>query len=97
MHCPNGQLALKAAAIFKNFLGIIIAGAQAQRLLDKYDNVLLDEPDKGRGGRAAVHRGDRRRILLDSLAADMIRWGHKLTIGDGRQVLPFSCWRDRNY
>jgi hypothetical protein len=39
--------------------------------------VLLDEPDDGTGGRPEVHRGDLRRILLDSLPADTIRWGNK--------------------
>ena len=78
IHEYNGQLALKAAGLFEEFLGIILAGAEAQRVLDKDGNVLLDEPDKGNGGRPEVHRGDLRRILLDSLPADTIRWGHKV-------------------
>ena len=63
-------------------------------VLDKDGNVLLDEPDKGNGGRPEVHRGDLRRILLDSLPADTIRWGHKLSavspLGGGRHVLTFA-------
>ncbi len=94
IHEHNGQLALKAAGLFEKFLGIILPGAEAQRVLDKHGNVLLDEPDKGNGGRPEVHRGDLRRILLNSLPADTIRWGHKLKavtpLDGGRHVLTFT-------
>jgi 2-polyprenyl-6-methoxyphenol hydroxylase-like FAD-dependent oxidoreductase len=94
IHEYNGQLALKAAGLFEKFLEIILAGAEAQRVLDKDGNVLLHEPDKGNGGRPEVHRGDLRRILLDSLPDDTIRWGHKLRavspLGGGGHVLTFA-------
>ncbi|MFM0118757.1 NAD(P)/FAD-dependent oxidoreductase [Paraburkholderia sp. RL18-101-BIB-B] len=94
IHEYNGQLALKAAGLFDKFLGIIRTGGEATRVLDKDGNVLIDEPDDGTGGRPEVHRGDLRRILLDSLPADTIRWGHKVTavrpLGDGRHVLTFA-------
>jgi 2-polyprenyl-6-methoxyphenol hydroxylase-like FAD-dependent oxidoreductase len=94
IHEYNGQLALRAAGLYEEFLEIIIPGAQAQRVLDKDGNVLLDEPDKGNGGRPEVHRGDLRRILLESLPADSIRWGKKLRavspLGGGRHLLSFA-------
>ena len=94
IHDYNGQLALKAAGLFDEFVRIILPGAEAQRVLDKDGNVLLDDPDKGNGGRPEVHRGDLRRILLNSLPADTIRWGHKVTdvspLGGGRHVLTFA-------
>ena len=94
IHEYNGQLALKAAGLFAKFVQIIHAGGEAQRVLDKDGNVLLDEPDKGKGGRPEVHRGDLRRILLDSLPADAIRWGHKLksvsALDGGRHLLTFD-------
>ncbi len=94
IHEYNGQRALKAAGLFEQFLGIIQAGAEAQRILDKDGNVLLDEADKGNGGRPEVPRGALRRILLDSLPADTIRWGHKLAaaspLGGGRHGLRFA-------
>jgi len=41
-----------------------------------------------------VHRGDLRRILLNSLPVDTIRWGHKVTavspLDGGRHVLTFA-------
>lgn len=93
IHDYNGQLALKAAGLYEEFLGIILPGAEGQRVLDQDGRVLLDEPDKGNGGRPEVPRGDLRRILLDSLPADTVRWGHKLRsvspLGDGRHELTF--------
>lgn len=94
IHESNGQLALKAAGLFDKFLEIIHPGGQATRILDKDGNVLLDEPDDGTGGRPEVPRGDLRRILLDSLPAGMVRWGHKLTVvtplSGGRHMLTFA-------
>ncbi|MGA2813240.1 MAG: NAD(P)/FAD-dependent oxidoreductase [Candidatus Acidiferrum sp.] len=94
IHENNGQLALKAAGLFEEFLEIILPGAEAQRILDKDGNVLLDEPDKGNGGRPEVRRGDLRRILLESLPADTICWGRKVTavapLGGGRHLVTFA-------
>jgi len=94
IHENNGQLALKAAGLFDKFVEIIHAGGQATRVLDKDGNVLLDEPDDGTGGRPEVPRGDLRRILLDSLPAGTVCWGHKLTavspLGGGRHMLTFA-------
>jgi 2-polyprenyl-6-methoxyphenol hydroxylase-like FAD-dependent oxidoreductase len=93
-HENNGQLALKAAGLFQEFLTIIHADGQATRVLDKNGNVLLDEPDDGTGGRPEVPRGDLRRILLESLPAGTVRWGHKLAavspLGGGRHRLTFA-------
>jgi len=94
IHENNGQLALKAAGLFEEFLEIIHPGGQAMRVLDKDGNVLLDEPDDGTGGRPEVSRGDLRRILLDSLPAGGVRWGYKVTavsaLGGGRHMLTFA-------
>src|SRR5579875_2819733 len=45
IHQHNGQLALKAAGLFDQFLGLIHAGGQEVRILDRTGTVLLDEPD----------------------------------------------------
>lgn len=94
IHEYNGQLALKAAGLFDQFLGIIIEGADAKRICDKHGNVLLDWPSPDNGGRPEVERGELRRILLESLPAETIRWGHKLTavaaLGGGRHGLTFA-------
>jgi 2-polyprenyl-6-methoxyphenol hydroxylase-like FAD-dependent oxidoreductase len=94
IHEYNGQLALKAAGLFEEFLGLIQAEAEAQCVLDKDANVLLYQPDKGNGGRPEVPRGDLRRILVDSLPDGTVRWGHKTTavssLGDGRHLVTFA-------
>jgi 2-polyprenyl-6-methoxyphenol hydroxylase-like FAD-dependent oxidoreductase len=93
IHENDGQFALKAAGLFDKFLEIIHPGGQATRVLDQHGNVLLDHPDDGTGGRPEVPRGDLRRILINSLPADTIRWGHKLAavtpLGGGRHELTF--------
>jgi 2-polyprenyl-6-methoxyphenol hydroxylase-like FAD-dependent oxidoreductase len=94
IHDDNGQIALQAAGLFEEFLAIVHAGGQASRILDKGGNVLLDQPDDGTGGRPEVPRGELRRILLDSLPTDAVRWGYKLIatapLGGGRHVLTFA-------
>src|ERR1700728_3384865 len=94
IHESNGQLALKAAGLFEEFLQIIHAGGEATRVLDKDGNVLFEQPDDGTGGRPEVPRGELRRILLDSLPAGTVRWGHKVTavsaLDGGRHVLTFA-------
>jgi 2-polyprenyl-6-methoxyphenol hydroxylase-like FAD-dependent oxidoreductase len=94
IHEYNGQLALKAAGLYEEFLGLIQAEAESQCVLDKDANVLLYQPDKGNGGRPEVPRGELRRILLESLPAGTVRWGHKTTevspVGDGRHLVTFA-------
>ncbi len=94
IHEYNGQPALKAAGLFDKFLSIILPGADAKRIRDKDGKLLLDRPDMGNGSRPEVDRGELRRILLNSLPADTIRWGHKLTavcpLGGGRHALNFA-------
>ena len=94
IHENNGQLALKAAGLFEEFLEIIHPGGQETRVLDKAGKVLLYEPDDGTGARPEVPRGELRRILLDSLPAGTVRWGHKVAavspLGGGRHSLTLA-------
>jgi 2-polyprenyl-6-methoxyphenol hydroxylase-like FAD-dependent oxidoreductase len=94
IHEYNGQPALKAAGLFEEFHKLIQAEAESQCVLDKDANVLLYQPDKGNGGRPEVPRGDLRRILLESLPAGTVRWGHKTTavssLGHGRHEVTFA-------
>lgn len=94
IHDDDGQLALQAAGVFEEFLGLVHPGGEALRILDRHGTVLFDQPDDGDGGRPEVRRGDLRRLLLDSLPADAVRWGHKVTqvrpLGDGRHEVSFA-------
>lgn len=94
IHENDGQVAMKAAGLFEEFLAIIHPGGQATRVLDKDGAVLFDQPDDGTGGRPEVPRGELRRILLESLPPDTVRWGHKVASvnsrGGGRHTVTFT-------
>ncbi|WP_030796553.1 FAD-dependent oxidoreductase [Streptomyces sp. NRRL S-337] len=94
IHDYNGQLALEAADLMDEFRGIILEGRQAMRVLDPDGTVLFDKADDGAGGRPEVQRGELRQILLDSLPADTVRWGHKVSstrsLGGGRHEVTFA-------
>jgi 2-polyprenyl-6-methoxyphenol hydroxylase-like FAD-dependent oxidoreductase len=94
IHEQDGQLALKAAGLFNEFRAIIHEGAEALRALDQHGKLLFEQPDDGHGGRPEVLRGDLRRILIESLPAETIQWGKKLSgvaaLGEGRHELTFA-------
>jgi 2-polyprenyl-6-methoxyphenol hydroxylase-like FAD-dependent oxidoreductase len=94
IHEHNGQRALEDAGLLDQFRAIIHRGGAASRLLDKNAEVLLDEPDDGTDRRPEVLRGDLRRILLESLPPDTVRWSKKLvrvdSVEDGQHTLIFE-------
>ena len=94
IHEHDGQVALEAAGLTAQFRAIVHEGGEATRVLRPDGGVLLDEPDDGDGRRPEVLRGDLRRILLDSLPAGAVRWGHKVTtvraLGNGRHEIEFA-------
>ncbi|MFF1557125.1 FAD-dependent oxidoreductase [Streptomyces sp. NPDC058279] len=94
IHDYNGQPALEAADLMDEFRGLILEGRQALRLLDPNGTVLHEIPDDGTGGRPEVQRGELRRMLLDSLPAGTVRWGHKVAgthaLGGGRHEVAFA-------
>ena len=80
IHEANGQRALADACLTDEFRAIIHEGAEASRVLDQHGKLLL--------------RGDLRRIPLDSLPDQTVRWGHKVSgvqsLGDGQHALAFT-------
>ncbi|MFG3026822.1 FAD-dependent oxidoreductase [Streptomyces sp. NPDC048254] len=94
IHEHNGQAALEAAGLTEEFRALVLEGREATRALAPDGAVLLDEPDDGTGGRPEVLRGELRRVLLDSLPAGTVRWGHKAggvrALGDGRHEVTFA-------
>jgi 2-polyprenyl-6-methoxyphenol hydroxylase-like FAD-dependent oxidoreductase len=94
IHPWNGQPALEAAGLIEEFRGLVLPGRESYRVLDRAGTVWLDRPDDGAGDRPEVQRGDLRRLLLDSLPAGAVRWGHKVTgvraLGDGRHEVVFA-------
>ncbi|MBC2874902.1 MULTISPECIES: FAD-dependent oxidoreductase [Streptomyces] len=94
IHDYNGQIALEAAGLMDEFRELILEGRQAMRVLAPDGSVLFDKADDGSGGRPEVQRGELRQMLLDSLPAGTVRWGHKVTgaraLGDGRHEVAFA-------
>ncbi|MBI0299444.1 FAD-dependent monooxygenase [Streptomyces sp. PRKS01-29] len=94
IHDYNGQLAVRAAGLMDEFHGLVLEGRQAMRVLDREGTVLLEKADDGTGGRPEVQRGELRQMLLDSLPADTVRWGHKVSgtrsLGEGRHEVTFA-------
>jgi 2-polyprenyl-6-methoxyphenol hydroxylase-like FAD-dependent oxidoreductase len=94
IHDHNGQIAVAAAGLMNEFRGLILEGRQAMRILDRDGTVLLDEVDDGTGGRPEVQRGALRQMLLDSLPAGTVRWGHKAVgvraLGAGHHEVTFA-------
>ncbi|MFE5741618.1 FAD-dependent oxidoreductase [Streptomyces celluloflavus] len=94
IHDYNGQLALEAAGLLDEFHAIVLEGRQTMRVLDRDGAVLFDKADDGTGGRPEVQRGALRQILLDSLPAGTVRWGHKAggarALGEGRHEVTFA-------
>jgi 2-polyprenyl-6-methoxyphenol hydroxylase-like FAD-dependent oxidoreductase len=90
----NGQPALETAGLTEEFRKLILEGRQAMRVLDRDGNLLLDVPDDGTGANPEVQRGELRQMLLDSLPAGTVRWGHKVSavrgLGDGRHEVTFA-------
>ncbi|MGW7104398.1 FAD-dependent oxidoreductase [Streptomyces sp. NPDC054838] len=94
IHEYNGRLALRAAGLLDEFRGLVLEGREATRILDRDGVVLFDQPDDGTRGRPEVLRGELRQMLLDSLPADTVRWGHRVSavrsLGGGRHEATFA-------
>ncbi|MEV5952987.1 NAD(P)/FAD-dependent oxidoreductase [Streptomyces sp. NPDC051987] len=94
IHRHNGQPALQEAGLYEEFRGLVLEGREATRALAADGTVLFEEADDGTRGRPEVLRGELRRILLASLPAGTVRWGHKVSavraLGEGRHEVRFA-------
>ena len=77
MHEESGQLALRKAGVFEQFRNRVIKEGDEMRLLDK--TAVVHWQDSGNDTRPEIDRGALREILLQSLPANTIHWGCKVT------------------
>ncbi|MET8798749.1 FAD-dependent monooxygenase [Nocardia sp. NPDC004568] len=74
----SGQRALRAAGLLDEFFTIARGEGQDMRLLEPDGTLLLQEdtPEDAPLARPEVDRADLRNLLLDSVPAEVVRWGH---------------------
>ncbi len=77
MHEESGQLALRKAGLFEAFRKVVIPSGDEMRILDKHGTVRWE--DSGNDTRPEVDRGVLRDLLLQSLPANSIHWGSKVS------------------
>ncbi len=87
----SGQQALREAGLIERFYAIARGEGQDMRLLTPDGSLLLQEdtPDDAPLLRPEVDRADLRKLLLDSLPEDAVRWGHTFASAD-RGLLHFA-------
>ena len=94
MHEASGQRALLDAGLFEQFRRLVRPGEDAKRIVDKHGAVLLDRPGDPASARPEVDRGELRRMLIEALPADAIRWGRKVravhTASEGKHSVDFA-------
>ncbi|MEU2513717.1 FAD-dependent oxidoreductase [Streptomyces syringium] len=77
IHQDTGQVALRAAGLLDQFLGLSRPDGQEWRLYDRHATLLRhDRAGKGDLSRPEIDRGRLRTLLLDSLTPGTVRWGH---------------------
>ncbi|MEV6558767.1 NAD(P)/FAD-dependent oxidoreductase [Nocardia sp. NPDC051756] len=93
MHVESGQAALRAAGLFDEFRALVHAGGEEMHIIDKHGNVRMQAAG-GDGDRPEIDRNDLRRLLLNSLPDNTIRWGSKVVdaraLGDGRHEVTLA-------
>ena len=94
MHKNSGQPALEAAGLYDAFLKLVRPGEDAKRVVDSNGFILFDAPGSAASTRPEVERGELRTLLMGSLPAQAIRWGHKAVsffpLGNGRHRIAFA-------
>ncbi|MER7756093.1 NAD(P)/FAD-dependent oxidoreductase [Kitasatospora sp. NPDC097643] len=91
LHTGTGQRALREAGLIDEFHAIARPQGQDLRLLEPDGTLLLQEdtPDDAPLDRPEVDRADLRNLLLDSIPAHAVRWGHAFESAD-RGLLHFA-------
>ncbi|WP_042158959.1 FAD-dependent oxidoreductase [Streptomyces lydicamycinicus] len=77
IHEDTGQVALRAAGLFDQFLDLARPESQEWRLYDRHATLIRhDQAGQDDLSRPEIDRGQLRTLLLDSLAPGTVRWNH---------------------
>ncbi|MFJ9413838.1 FAD-dependent oxidoreductase [Streptomyces sp. NPDC101227] len=79
IHHETGQVALRAAGLFDEFLALSRPDGQEWRLYDRHATLIRhDQAAEDDLSRPEIDRGLLRALLLDSLAPGTVRWSHSV-------------------
>lgn len=79
IHRDTGQIALREAGLYDEFLARTHPQGESNRVLDRTAHVFIDEPEPAGGnGRPEIDRKVLRQLFIDSLEPGTIHWGRKL-------------------
>ncbi|WP_405693466.1 FAD-dependent monooxygenase [Streptomyces coelicoflavus] len=95
LHEEDGQLALREAGLLEEFFALARCESQEERRIDTAGRLLGHRlPAEGETARPEIDRGQLRDLLLRSLDAGTVRWGHALESvsgpAGGPRVLTFA-------
>ena len=94
LHAESGQLAMRRAGLYEEFLQIARYEDQGSRLYDKDGTLIFADDDADDSDRPEVDRTALRQTLLASLPVETIRWNHGLRevrpLDDGTYELVFE-------
>lgn len=80
LHADSGQIALEEAGLLDEFHALARPEGQAQRVLTRHGEVLVDyRPTGAEDAAPEIDRGQLRTLLAQSLTPGTIQWGHTLT------------------
>jgi 2-polyprenyl-6-methoxyphenol hydroxylase-like FAD-dependent oxidoreductase len=80
LHVESGQRALREAGLHAEFRTLTQPMGEAMRVMDKAGTVFIDHaPEDVESLRPEIDRTVLRNLLLRSLPAETVAWGHKLT------------------
>jgi 2-polyprenyl-6-methoxyphenol hydroxylase-like FAD-dependent oxidoreductase len=79
LHPETGQLALKQAELFDQFLKHARYDGEDMKIIDKHGVVHINElAEESSGMRPEIDRKDLRQILLDSIDSESVLWGRSI-------------------
>ncbi|ROP72491.1 NAD(P)/FAD-dependent oxidoreductase [Curtobacterium sp. PhB115] len=87
LHADSGQIAIEDAQLTDEFAALARPEGQAHRLLDQAGTVLAEQvPASDDTAAPEIDRAQLRRMLVESLAPDTIRWGQRVAAVEGGTI-----------